>query len=81
MKLKNINYKRMDDLITYIAEENKIKKVKVYFDFFLNAAIRGIGYVDYLKGNYINLSNEVKIILEEILLILEKLDTKALKNL
>ncbi len=60
MKLKNINYKRMDDLITYIAEENKIKKVKVYFDFFLNAATRGIGYVDYLKGNYINLSNEEK---------------------
>ena len=26
MKLKNINYKRMDDLITYIAEENKVKK-------------------------------------------------------
>ncbi len=60
MKLKNINYKRMDDLITYIAEENKVKKVKVYFDFFLNAATRGIGYVDYLKGNYINLSNEEK---------------------
>lgn len=60
MKLKNINYKRMDDLITYIAEENKIKKAKVYFDFFLNAATRGIGYVDYLKGNYINLSNEEK---------------------
>lgn len=60
MKLKNINYKRMDDLITYIAEENKIKKTKVYFDFFLNAATRGIGYVDYLKGNYINLSNEEK---------------------
>ena len=58
MKLKNINYKRMDDLITYIAEENKVKKAKVYFDFFLNAATRGIGYVDYLKGNYINLSNE-----------------------
>ena len=30
MKLKNINYKRMDDLITYIAEENKVKKAKVY---------------------------------------------------
>lgn len=60
MKLKNINYKRMDDLITYIAEENKVKKAKVYFDFFLNAATRGIGYVDYLKGNYINLSNEEK---------------------
>lgn len=60
MKLKNINYKRMDDLITYIAEENKIKKAKVYFDFFLNAATRGIGYVDYLKGNYINLSSEEK---------------------
>lgn len=60
MKLKNINYKRMDDLITYIAEENKVKKAKVYFDFFLNAATRGIGYVDYLKGNYINLSSEEK---------------------
>lgn len=60
MKLKNINYKRMDDLITYIAEENKVKKAKVYFDFFLNVATRGIGYVDYLKGNYINLSNEEK---------------------
>lgn len=60
MKLKNINYKRMDDLITYIAEENKVKKAKVYFDFFLNAATRGIGYVDYLKGNYLNLSNEEK---------------------
>lgn len=60
MKLKNINYKRMDDLITYIAEENKVKKAKVYFDFFINAATRGIGYVDYLKGNYINLSNEEK---------------------
>lgn len=60
MKLKNINYKRMDDLITYIAEENKVKKAKVYFDFFLNAVTRGIGYVDYLKGNYINLSNEEK---------------------
>ena len=60
MKLKNINYKRMDDLITYIAEENKVKKSKVYFDFFLNVLTRGIGYVDYLKGNYINLSNEEK---------------------
>ena len=60
MKLKNINYKRMDDLITYIAEENKVKKAKVYFDFFVNAATRGIGYVDYLKGNYLNLSNEEK---------------------
>ena len=60
MKLKNINYKRMNDLITYIAEENNVKKSKVYFDFFLNAATRGIGYVDYLKGNYINLSSEEK---------------------
>ena len=60
MKLKNINYKRMDDLITYISKENNVKKSKVYFDFFLNALTRGIGYVDYLKGNYINLSNEEK---------------------
>lgn len=60
MNLKNINYKRMDDLITYIAEENNVKKAKVYFDFFLNALTRGIGYVDYLKGNYINLSKEEK---------------------
>lgn len=60
MKLKDINYKRMDDLITYISKENNIKKSKVYFDFFLNAVVRGIGYVDYLKGNYINLSEEEK---------------------
>ena len=33
MKLKNINYKRMDDLITYIAEENKVKKSKGIFWF------------------------------------------------
>lgn len=60
MKLKDINYKRMDDLITYIATENNIKKSKVYFDFFLNALTKGIGYVDYLKGNYINLTEEEK---------------------
>lgn len=59
-KLKDINYKRMNDLIEFIAKENNKKKIEVYFDFFLNAVTRGIGYVDYLKGNYINLTKEQK---------------------
>lgn len=59
-KLTEINYKRMHDLISYIAKENNKKKIEVYLDFFLNSLTRGIGYVDYLKGNYINLTNEQK---------------------
>ena len=59
-KLKDINYKRMHDLISFIAKENNKKKIEVYLDFFINALTRGIGYVDYLKGNYINLTKEQK---------------------
>lgn len=59
-KLKDINYKRMNDLISYIAKENNKSKIQVYLNFFWNSATRGIGYVDYLKGNYINLTNEQK---------------------
>ena len=59
-KLSEINYKRMHDLISYIAKENNKSKFQVYCDFFLNSVTRGIGYVDYLKGNYINLTNEQK---------------------
>lgn len=59
-KLSEINYKRMHDLISYIAKENNKNKFQVYLDFFLNSVIRGIGYVDYLKGNYINLTTEQK---------------------
>lgn len=60
MKLVGINYKKMDNIITYISKENNVKKSKVYFDFFHNAIFRGVGYIDYLKGNYINLSDEEK---------------------
>lgn len=60
MKLVGINYKKIDNLITYISKENNVKKSKVYFDFFHNAFVHGVGYIDYLKGNYINLSDEEK---------------------
>lgn len=59
-KLTEINYKRMDSLISYIAKENNKKKIAVYADFLCNSITRGIGYVDYLKGNYINLTKEQK---------------------
>ncbi len=59
-KLQDVNYKRMNDLISFIASENNKKKIEVYFDLFVNVVTRGISYADYLKGNYINLTKEQK---------------------
>lgn len=60
-KIKSINYKKMDKIVDIISKNNNNKsKLYIKFDIFRNFLKRGIGYTDYFRGDYINLTNEEK---------------------
>ena len=59
-KIKGIDKKTMDDIVSIIAYENNKCKLFIYLDMYLNFLTRGIGYTDYFRGNYINLSKSQK---------------------
>lgn len=59
-KLKEINLKRMDQLADYIAKKNNKSKNYVKRDMVKNFLKYKIGYTDYFKSDYINLTNKQK---------------------
>lgn len=59
-KIRDINFKKMDVIIDIISKENNKSKLYIKLDIFINFLIRGIGYTDYYRGNYINLNKKEK---------------------
>ena len=59
-KIKAIDYEKLDKLASEIAERNNKSKSYVKRDMIRNFVKWGIGYTDYLKGDYINLTEEQK---------------------
>lgn len=59
-KIKSINYKKMDKIVDIISKNNNKSKLYIKFDIFRNFLKRGIGYTDYFRGDYINLTDEEK---------------------
>lgn len=59
-KIKEMDFKRMDLLATKIAKDNNISKSKVKRDMFKNFLKYKIGYTDYFKSNYVNLTEKQK---------------------
>ena len=59
-KIKEINFKRMNELANYIAEKNNKSPLYVKMDMFKNFLQYKIGYTDYFKSDYINLTKKQK---------------------
>ncbi len=59
-KVKAINYEKLNKLAKEIGERNNKPAWKVKLDMLYNFVRYGIGYTDYLKGDYINLTKEQK---------------------
>lgn len=59
-KVKAINYEKLNKLAEEIGERNGKSKGYVKRDMLKNFLLYGIGYTDYLKGDYINLSKMQK---------------------
>ena len=59
-KVKEINSEKLDKLAKDIAKRNNKSVSYVKRDMFNNFVKYGIGYTDYLKGDYINLNKEQK---------------------
>ena len=59
-KIKEMDFERMDLLATKIAKDNNLSKSKVKRDMFKNFLKYEIGYTDYFKSNYANLTEEQK---------------------
>ena len=59
-KVKAINYEKLNQLASDIAKRNNKTKGYVKRDMIKNFLTEGIGYTDYLKGDYINLTKEQK---------------------
>ena len=59
-KIKSIQFDKMNRIIDIISKENNKSKLYIRIDLFKNFLKRGIGYTDYFRGNYINLTEEEK---------------------
>ena len=59
-KVKAINFEKLDKLSNDIAKRNNKSKGYVKRDMIKNFIKYGIGYTDYLKGDYINLTEDEK---------------------
>ena len=60
-KIKSIRFDNMNKIIDIISKNNNNKsKLYIKFDLFMNFLKRGVGYTDYFRGNYINLTKKEK---------------------
>lgn len=59
-KIKAINFNKLNTIAKKIAKDNSKSSIYVKFDMLINFITQGIGYTDYLKGNYINLNSKQK---------------------
>ena len=59
-KVKLINYDKLNRIARDIAERNDTTTGRVKRDMVRNFLVHGIGYTDYMKGDYINLTRQQK---------------------
>ena len=59
-KVKEINFDKLNKLSSDIAKRNNKSPFSVKMDMIYNFIRYGIGYTDYLKGDYINLNSKQK---------------------
>lgn len=59
-KLKAMNFERLDMLADIISKRNNVKKSYIKRDMIKNFLKYGIGYTDYFKSDFINLTEEEK---------------------
>lgn len=59
-KIAGINYKNMHRVLNRVADMNGKSRFAVKADFVRNAFKYRIGYIDYMKGDYVNLTEEDK---------------------
>lgn len=59
-KIQDLNFKKMNAIVDIISKENNKSKLYIKLDMFINFLKRGIGYTDYYRGNYINLTKKEK---------------------
>lgn len=59
-KFSDINYERMNKTIDIISKKNNKSKFYIRCDMVKNFITRGIGYTDYFRGDYINLTRKQK---------------------
>ncbi|MBQ6285782.1 MAG: hypothetical protein IJK67_05730 [Bacilli bacterium] len=57
-RIKNIQFKRMNEVLNREAKLNNRSKLKIKLDYAKRVFDSKLGYVDYMKGNYANLNSE-----------------------
>ena len=57
-RIKSIQFKRMNEVLNREAELNNKSKLQIKLDYVSRVIDSKLGYVDYMKGNYANLSEE-----------------------
>ena len=59
-KRKGTNKERLNKMIEIMANDNHTSKFKIKMDMYYNILTKGVGYTDYFRGDYYNLTKEEK---------------------
>ncbi len=59
-RIKGIDHDRMEKHVDIISKNSGKSKIYIKFDIIRNFILRGCGYTDYFRGDYINLTKEEK---------------------
>lgn len=59
-KRKGTNKERLNKMIDIMAKDNHTSKTRIKLDMYFNILTRGVGYTDYFRGNYYNLTSKEK---------------------
>ena len=59
-KRKGTNKERLNKMLDIMAKDNHTSKTRIKLDMYFNILTRGIGYTDYFRGNYYNLTSKEK---------------------
>ena len=59
-KRKGTNKERLNKMIDIMALDNHVSKTRIKLDMYFNILTRGVGYTDYFRGNYYNLTSKEK---------------------
>ena len=59
-KIRSVNNERMNKHLDILVDESGKSRSFIKFDIIRNFIVRGSGYTDYFRGNYINLTKAEK---------------------
>ena len=59
-KRKGTNKERLNKMLDIMAKDNHTSKTRIKLDMYFNILTRGVGYTDYFRGNYYNLTSKEK---------------------